>query len=205
MTLQKILIVCILLAIVTVMPVMAELNITHLDDGKTLFKDRSYWILWDAIGNHTVGDQFFVNATTNLPAGTKIIYNFYDPDKQCRTKICNLELSAAGEEVTLDSKDQSGIHSISFLINTSGFYATNDYFFDFSVISPNNSEIASSLHHVQVKTFISLYPGPDENIANLVTKPPTSLLLLAGICGSILILVYVFSLRQRKTAQLRKR
>jgi|GEM_PF-1892408 len=205
MTFNKILIVGLLLIIVTVMPVMAEVNITHLDDGKTLFTSGSYWILWDSIGNHTVGDQFFVNATTNLPAETKIIYNFFDPVKQCRTKICNLELSAAGGNVTLDSKDQSGIHSISFFINTSGFYATNNYFFTFYVISPNNSQTTSSLNYGVVKAFIQLYPGPDENIANLVTKSPTSLLFLAGICCSILILVYVFSFRQRKMLQLRKR
>ena len=41
MTLNKILIIGLLLIIVTAMPVMAQLNITHMGDGKTLFTNGS--------------------------------------------------------------------------------------------------------------------------------------------------------------------
>ena len=53
-------------------------NFTCLDDGKTLVTNNSYWILWDRISPHYVGDTFYINATTNLSVGTVLKYEFYD-------------------------------------------------------------------------------------------------------------------------------
>ena len=199
MKVNKILIVGLLLIIVTVMPVMAEVKITHLDDGKTLFTSGSYWIKWDPIGNHTVGDQFFVNATTNLSPGTVISCDFYETEFQCHTKICNFETSSTNAKFILGPGNSSGINHISVFINTTGFYASDSYFFVFDVISPKNPDESSALRHGQVKGLIVLSPASDVNF-NLLPYP---LLFLAGICCSILILAYIFSLYQRKTLQRR--
>ena len=195
MPLKQILIVGLFLTILLTMPAMAQLNITHLDDGKTLFANGSYWILWDSIGNHTVGDQFFVNATTNLPAGTEVITRFYDTSRYCRTKICNLETSATGAHIILGPGNPSGINHISVFINTTGFYAADGYFFDFDIISSKNADEDSALSGGQVKGLIVLYP-----VSNVNSFLPHNYLILPAVfCFSILILVIIFRLRQKKT------
>ncbi|MFA5348117.1 MAG: hypothetical protein WC294_08265, partial [Methanoregula sp.] len=72
-----------------VVPATADLKTTQTDDGKTLISNGTYWFSLDPIGDHIVGDQFFINGTTNLSAGTVIYYNFLAPAGGCHTKICN--------------------------------------------------------------------------------------------------------------------
>jgi hypothetical protein len=68
----------ILLTVVLVIPVSAESVYTRFDNGSTLVGNGSYWMLWEPVGNHTVGDRFFVNGTTNLPEGTVLAYQFFN-------------------------------------------------------------------------------------------------------------------------------
>ena len=199
MTLNKILIIGLLLIIMTTMPVMAQLNITHMDDGKTLFTNGSYWIKWDPIDNHVVGDQFFINATTNLSPGTVILCYFYETEFQCHTKICNFETSSTGAKFILGPGNSSGINHISVFINTTGFYASDLYFFDFEVMSPKNPDESSALRGGLVKGLIVLSPAD----AGSTIKPTSSPLSFAGICGAVLVSLSIFCLIRRNERQRR--
>ena len=199
MNVKKILIIGILLTIMTVMPVMAELNITHLDDGKTLFTSGLYWIKWDPIGNHVVGDQFFINATTNLSVGTGIGCQFFDPTIYCRTKNCLKQGSYTGEVIIVESGDSSGVNTVSFFVNTTGFQPET-YFFEFRTFSSNiPAEIDSFDWDYIVNYNISLSPADGGS----TIKPTPSPLSFIGICGAIFVSLYVFCLIQRKERQRR--
>jgi hypothetical protein len=71
------LIVAIVVMGLAVVPATAELKTTQTDDGKTLISNGTYWISLDPIGDHIVGDQFFINGTTNSPEGNNLMIEMF--------------------------------------------------------------------------------------------------------------------------------
>ena len=73
---RKYLFTVLIFAIVLVAPAMAAVNFTTMPDGSTNISNGTYWITWNPVGPHVVGDTFFINGTTNLSAGTKLDYTY---------------------------------------------------------------------------------------------------------------------------------
>ena len=153
------------------MPVAAEMKSTQTNDGKTLISNGTYWISWDPIGDHVVGDQFFINGTTNLSAGTEIYYNFLAPFGGCRTKICTGKSPGIDGDIKIIPGTTSGINTFSLLINTTDLQS-NWYVFLFLVISSDNpSEIDAFYQDSQVDSSILLFP---EDWRNITAHPQTT-------------------------------
>ncbi len=121
-----------ILALVAVMPVMAELNFSRTDDGKVMISNGTYWIKWDPLGDHIVGDKFYVNGTTNLARGTVLEYGFASSSDGCHTKFCpDRKLTGTGGKILIGPGNDSTIQTISIFINTTGF-ESYEYTFLFS-------------------------------------------------------------------------
>jgi hypothetical protein len=118
----------ILVMALVIMPATADLKTTQTDDGKTLISNGTYWISWDPIGDHIVGDQFFINGTTNLSAGSEIYYQFFAPTGGCHTKICTGKSPGAGGDIIIEPSNTPGINKFSIFINTT-IYKTTCLFF----------------------------------------------------------------------------
>jgi hypothetical protein len=130
-------------SIFVIHPVMAKINSQVTDDGKLLFTDGSFWIKWDPIGDHVVGDQFFVNGTTNISAGRIVQYDFYTR-VDCHKKYCDYSDSIRNGNVTIKPARIPGINQFSILINTTGLKKTTErqsdqYIFSFTVFPSENS------------------------------------------------------------------
>ncbi len=134
-------IVGILVMALVIMPATADLKTTQTDDGKTLISNGTYWISWDPIGDHIVGDQFFINGTTNLSAGSEIYYQFFAPTGGCHTKICNRKNAGTGGDIIFEPSISPGINKFSILINTTD-WQNNVFIFSFDMIrsSSHNPE-----------------------------------------------------------------
>jgi hypothetical protein len=120
------------------MPVTAKINVTHLPDGSTRFSNGTYWITWDPIGEHVVGDKFFINATTNLSAGTEFEYTFTTFEIICHQKVCNDSGWGTGGFTTIVTGDTTQYNHISIWIDTTGFRSGN-YYFKFLLATSNIS------------------------------------------------------------------
>jgi len=131
---DRLLLTGILLAFLLIVPVAAELNYTRTDDGKTLINNGTYWIQWNPVGDHIVGDPLVINATTNLSGGSIGYYEFYAPAGGCHSKVCNRNTWGTVGETRINSEDRSGINEFSIPINTTGFQS-NYYYFWFSLNS----------------------------------------------------------------------
>jgi hypothetical protein len=152
------LIVAILILTLVIVPATAELKSTQTDDGKTLISNGTYWITFDPIGDHIVGDQFFINGTTNLSAGTDIALELFSPWGSCRTKICNRKSAGTGEEIILKPGFTPGINTFSLLINTTD-WQSNWYIFSFTVISSDNPAEVNAFNQLsQVDSTVLLFP-----------------------------------------------
>ena len=185
MTLNKILIIGLLLIIVTAMPVMAELNITCLDDGKTLVTNNSYWILWNRISPHNlsdalvhnVGDSFYINATTNLSAGTVIKYEFFDATPRNTPKHPNdseLSYLITGETIVKPGNGLNNSISIYTTIpnNPKGWIFDLNYY----TISSESTTQVDAFNRTQTSGFCELYLYIDDtstSISPQTTFPPT--------------------------------
>jgi len=142
-----------------IMPVAAELKSTQTDDGKTLLSNGTHWISWDPIGDHIVGDQFFINGTTNLSAGTEIYYQFFAPTGGCHTKICNRKSAASEGIIIFEPSNTPGINKFSIFINTTDMQ-NNVYFFSFEMDPSrfgNQSEVDAFYQQGLVDSSIQLY------------------------------------------------
>jgi len=167
-----IVIAAILVLTLFIVPVAAELKSTQTDDGKTLISNGTYWILWDPIGDHIVGDQFFINGTTNLSAGTKLIYDLIAPGGSCHTKICTRKSAGTGGDILLKPGTTPGINTFSLLINTTDLQS-NQYFFSFLMISTNNPAEVKAFYDTNVDSTILLFPEDWRSmIANSRTTHP---------------------------------
>jgi hypothetical protein len=153
-----IIIAAILVLTLFIVPVAAELKSTQTDDGKTLISNGTYWISWDPIGDHIVGDQFFINGTTNLSSGTEIYLYLIAPGGSCHTKICNRKSAGTGGYTIIKPGTTYGINTFSLLINTTDLQS-NQYFFSFMVISSDNTtEVDAFYQGSTVDSSILLFP-----------------------------------------------
>jgi len=128
----------VVLFLMITMPVTAAMNVTKLDDGRTMFSNGTYWITWDPIGEHVVGDKFFINATTNLSAGTEFEYIFTTFEIICHQKVCNDTGWGTGGFITVDAGNTTLPNSVSIWIDTTGFRNGN-YYFNFLLATSNVS------------------------------------------------------------------
>jgi hypothetical protein len=166
-----IVIAAILVLTLFIVPVAAELKSTQTDDGKTLISNGTYWISWDPIGDHIVGDQFFINGTTILSAGTDIYYDFLAPSGSCRTKICTGKSPGIDGDIILKPGTTPGINTFSLLINTTDLQS-NWYVFLFQVISSDNLAEVDAFHqYSQVDSSILLFP---EDWQSITAHPQTT-------------------------------
>lgn len=150
-------IAAILILTLFIVPVAAELQSTQTDDGKTLISNGTYWISWDPIGDHIIGDQFYINGTTNLSVGTDIALELFAPTGGCHTKICNRRSAGTGEEIILKPGIIPGINTFSLLINTTD-WQSNGYIFLFTVISSDNPAEVDAFNQLsEVDSSIQLY------------------------------------------------
>lgn len=119
------------IVIVTVMPVMAELNYTCMADG-TLISNGSYWVKWDTIPERAIGDRLFINGTTNLSAGTIIGYGLAAGVYNVPKRFTPPPVFISGEAVVSPGNGTSNSISLSKTVPNN---PTNNYFFfGFSVI-----------------------------------------------------------------------
>ena len=106
----------------------------HAADNNTLSVSDHYIII-DPIGNHTIGDVFFINGTTNLPVTENLTINIANFDwiqKGGRMKTSSSELPL-GEGVLIHAVQISpflpGINqwsvNITGIINVSGKYSVS--------------------------------------------------------------------------------
>jgi hypothetical protein len=138
---HRLLLAGILFTFLLIVPVAAELNNTRFADGTLLISNGSYWIRWDPVGDHDVGDRFFVNGTTNLPAGTTLYYQF-----SMWEYIKNAKNPGTGGNVVIEPEKSGNNNRFSIVINTTGFHPDN-YMFTFCVcpikVCPSNNRDAS--------------------------------------------------------------
>ncbi|MDD1727904.1 MAG: hypothetical protein LUQ50_02395 [Methanospirillum sp.] len=158
---RKFLLAILVLMVLFIVPAMAEVNITTLPDGSTKFSNGTYWITWDYTGPHVVGDQFFINATTNLSAGTTLEYSFSAATADaCHFKNCNHPIWATDGLITVESGTAISPNITSILINSTGFKSDN-YYFSFMMISSN------------VSTEYNAFPGPGYGIVDISSLSPS--------------------------------
>jgi hypothetical protein len=153
----NLLIAAVLTLALLIVPVSAELKTTQTDDGKTLISNGTYWISWDPIGDHIVGDQFFINGTTNLSAETDMYYSFLAPSGGCRTKICTRKSPGTDGDVIIKPGTTPSINTFSISINTTDFQS-NWYVFLFQVVSSDNpAEVVAFHQESLVDTTLLLF------------------------------------------------
>lgn len=198
---NRFLIAGILLIVLLIVPAMADVNITKTADGKLHYTNGMYWITWDRIDEHCIGDRFYINATTNLSPGTVIVYNFYDPSQMCHTRQCINPETGAGGLVTVEKGQVPGTNTVSVLINATDFRANdylrgNYYIFSFSVYStdiPDEKNIFPETYLVD--TLINIYSGEMYDLC----KPTASPFPVTGTCGALfLAAVFLWIRREGK-------
>lgn len=160
-----------------IVPAAAELKTTQTDDGKTLISNGTYWISWDPIGDHIVGDQFFINGTTNLSAGADLYYSFLAPSGGCHTKICSRKSSGTDGDIIIKTGPKLGINTFSVSINTTDFQS-NWFVFLFKVISSDTSTEVNAFHQESLMdSTIFLFPEIWRSIItqSRITHPDTGI------------------------------
>jgi len=133
------LVICIFIAI----PGIGATTNYPADDGTIHFSNGSSWIRWDPVSDHVAGDQFFVNGSTNISAGSLVQYEFYTP-VDCHVKYCDSSDSIRDGNVTIGPGEIPGINRFSVRINATGLKNTTgpgseQYFLSFRVFSSENS------------------------------------------------------------------
>jgi hypothetical protein len=172
-----------------VIPASAEYQIQYTEDDKILFSNGSYWIKWDRIGNHTVGDQFIVNATTNFPAGTIIHFmgSAIDFDHVIGGFYAEAYIQPAGNQ---------GLNRTSILVNTTGMPAAfYSYVFTITAFRPYE-DLESYIRHGVLAENVSLYSSSGnipvithaEKTRTLQKQSsPSLIVMMAGILVTLLL------------------
>ena len=211
-----------------VIPVSADLEQNTTIDGKIRISNDSYWIEWDHIDNHTLGDRFFVNATTNFPIGTDLTWEFWAVSHDCHTKLCTFENYASTGNMVIESIENNTINETSVLIDTNtDDLQFGEYIFGFRMNSTKLNpqfppeedyftEINIILNTRETKTeqttipFLTVPPSPDQTIQpinqqknekNYSQTPhptPAPLSFLPVSAGLLISLAIIFR-RQKKT------
>jgi hypothetical protein len=153
-----------LLLSIAILPLgSAGLQQSQTEDGKILFSNGSYWIKWDPVGNHIVGDPLVISGTTNLSAGSTIYYEIFAPTGGCHQKICDRKTAGTHGEIQIHYGDTPGIIKFSTTINNTTGWQSNSYYIWFLVTSSKVS--AESDAFTNSERFV-IYPEillfPDE-------------------------------------------
>jgi hypothetical protein len=125
MTLKKILIICILLTICSIIPVIADSKDIPVAGGKTLISNGSYWITIEPIGDKYPGDKITIIALTNIPVGEEVIVDIGLPTPQLCPKAGCTEVYK--ESKILVKPGNNSLNKTIFDLETSDF-APNEYF-----------------------------------------------------------------------------
>jgi hypothetical protein len=88
------------------------------------------WIKINPIGNHSIGDKFSVNATTNLAAGNELIYGIYPIDYR---QPANARPDSVPPS-TLVKEGACGNNSLSFEIDSKTFSPKEYQVYFFAVV-----------------------------------------------------------------------
>lgn len=160
------------------MPALADVKVTTLADGSTKFSNGTYWITWEPIGPHVVGDTFFVNGTTNLSAGTELYYTYMAENwDTCHTKICKDSYYYTLDGLaTVESRAAASPNTLSFLINTTNFKSDN-YYLMFGMYSSNfsvESDAFAGPGGFRISKDPLLSPATLNSTPSIGTAPPTS-------------------------------
>jgi hypothetical protein len=161
----KILILGVLFLLVMAVPVSAEVTFQKTDDGKELISNGSYWIKWEPVGDHVVGDKFFINFTTNFPVGTRLGIEYLYSD------YLSVKNQGAGGEITIESgHEDTHTNFSSILINTTGLHE-GEYSLLFDIINSSDPSIAVDFSNLGVYPDLELYP---ENATPTTVSPPVT-------------------------------
>jgi hypothetical protein len=143
-------------------PVSAELKFQKTDDGKELISNGSYWMKWDPVGDHVVGDKFFVNFTTNFPVGTQLGVKYQYSD------WASVKVQGVGEDSTVEPGGNTSDYNISStLINTSGL-PTGEYVLISEIFTSPDPSILLYFDQWEVYYPLELYP---ENATPTTVSP----------------------------------
>jgi hypothetical protein len=158
----KILILGVLFLLVMAVPVSAELKYQKTDDGKELISNGSYWMKWDPVGDHVVGDKFLVNVTTNFPVGTELGVGYG------LKNFANVRVPGTGGNCTVESGSYFSDYNISsILINTAGL-RPGEYLLTSEIISSPDPSILHFFNWWYVYDNLELY---QENTTPTTVSP----------------------------------
>jgi len=158
----KILILGVLFLLVMAVPVSAELTFQKTDDGKELISNGSYWIKWDPVSDHVVGDKFFINVTTNFPVGTKLGVEYFYSD------YYSVKVQGTGGEITVALGGNISDYNVSSIfINTTGLQS-GEYVLTSGIITSPDSSIRLYFDQWEVYDPLELYP---ENTTPTTVSP----------------------------------
>jgi hypothetical protein len=203
MTVQKkILLIGILLAIIIAMPVMAALNITHFDDGKTLLSNGSLWIQLDPISDTQQGTPLYICGTTNLPVGSQItggVKISEDPTLICRTKTCYLEYYSAINKTLVQSGNISqNINTFSIFVDTKYLLAGNLFNSSvFSDIGIYTDDRPVKIYKKNIKNISSNVSDPSSISHNIPSKNQTELSSVVVFLAVIIVVFLSFTYGKR--------
>ena len=133
-------------------PVSADVKVQKTDDGKELISNGSYWMKWDPVSDHVVGDKFFVNFTTNFPVGTQLSVEYR------LIYYANVRVPGTGVTSTVEpSRNVSGYNISSTLINTTGLQ-TGEYILTYGILNSPDPSIIDNFAFWEVYDNLELYP-----------------------------------------------
>jgi hypothetical protein len=95
--------------------VLCSASVRAADNSSILVSNP--YILIDPIGNHTVGDVFFINGTTNLPVTENLTIHIYDFNFYCCVMLSRMKTSSCP---SISSNNFAQIFNISISSDGSG-------------------------------------------------------------------------------------
>jgi len=161
----RILILGVLFLLVMAVPVSADVKFQKTDDGKELISNGSYWIKWDPVSDHVVGDKFFINFTTNFPVGTRLGVEYLYSD-YLSVKVQGIGITSTVEP----GGNTSDYNASSTFINTTGLHE-GDYLLLFDIINSSDPSIAVDFSNLGVYSDLELYP---KNATSTTVSPPVT-------------------------------
>ena len=171
MTQNTILIFGILFLLTLAVPVSAEFKFQKTEYGKVLISNGPYWMNWDPVGDHIVGEKFPVNLTTNFPVGTELNIEYLYSDF-LRTKI----QGTTGKMIVELSNNGDWDNVSSTIINTGGLHEGR-YFLIIQIVNSPNSSVATDFSNTLVFDSLELYSkekGQNNQSPSATLKPNIS-------------------------------
>jgi hypothetical protein len=185
MVLERLLLVGIILSLILVIPVSAELKFQENDDGSELISNGSYWIKWDHVSDHVIGDKFFINTSTNFPVGTKLLVEYEN------SNYFGLNVPGTGGESTIAFGDNiSRNNQSSNLLDTTGL-REGQYYLLFEILKSPDPLISIYFDHLGVYSDLNLISVGKNNVN--VSKSKTTLSNISLITPTISTITSVVS------------